>query len=131
MVISDVSSGARLRPHPADIDESQSARFGNRRESVDSSALVSGTFANASRARAYRDFPFWLPRTASHNAPIVRRCRDSVQPIKARIFARTSASSEGDIVPLRLVRLLRQSRLLTSSARTALGLSPATTTSNG
>lgn len=36
-----------------------------------------------------------------------------VQPINARIFARTSASSDGDIVPLRLARLLRQSRLLT------------------
>ena len=37
----------------------------------------------------------------------------SNQSISARIFARTSASSSGDIAPFRLAFLLRQSRLLT------------------
>jgi hypothetical protein len=57
-------------------------------------------------------------------------CQD-LQPISDRIFARTSASSAADILPLCLARLFRQSRLLTWSARTALGLAPAITTSKG
>jgi hypothetical protein len=36
-----------------------------------------------------------------------------IQPISARIFARTSANSAGDIAPFRLARLFRQSRLFT------------------
>jgi hypothetical protein len=57
-------------------------------------------------------------------------CKE-LQPISVRIFARTSASSAADIFPLCLARLFRQSRLLTWSARTALGLAPAITTSKG
>ena len=50
---------------------------------------------------------------------------------KARIFAWTSASAVGEIVPLLLARRAFQSRLLTWSARTTLGGVRLSTTSNG
>ena len=52
-------------------------------------------------------------------------------PMSARILPRTSANSTGDTAPFRLARLLRQSRLLIWSARTALRAGPAINTSNG
>ena len=53
-----------------------------------------------------------LPTGAAHKPRTVTVALN-LQPIRARSLARTSPNSTADIIPLRLARLFRQSRLLT------------------